>query len=219
VTAAGDRHLGLLVVRMGPTALDEEEFNAWYDFEHLPQRLALPGFLSGERYVCLQGAPKYVAIYDLADTEVITGRDYLAEAGQHFTPWSKRMLARVGSVWTRLDLEQIYPGTVQRHPDWHGAALYEFGEVDAASLVQCAEQINASEPLIQARAFTGVFNIDRPAALLMLEAPAWRLLPTWSGAELATRLGPIATTLRSFHLYTRYWRSDIVGTLIRPGHA
>ena len=88
----------------------------------------------------------------LADTDVITGRDYLAEAGQHFTPWSKRMLARVGSVWTRLDLEQIYPGSVQRRPDWQGVELYEFGAVDAASLVHCAEQINASEPLIQARA-------------------------------------------------------------------
>lgn len=218
MTEAGKRNLGLLVVRMGPTAPDEEEFNAWYDFEHLPQRLAIPGFVSGERYVCLQGSPKYVAIYDLADTGVITGREYLAEAGQHFTPWSKRMLARVGSVWTRLDLEQIYPGTLQRRPGWSGAALYEFGEVDAESLVRCAEQIDATEPLIQARAFTGVFNIDKPAALLMLEAPAWRLLPTWSGAQLSERLGPVAAALRSYHLYTKYWRSDIIGTLIRPEH-
>jgi len=200
---------------MGPTAQDEEEFNAWYDFEHLPQRLALPGFLTGERFVCLEGAPRYVAIYDLSDTDVITGRDYLAEAGQHFTPWSKRMLARVGSVWTRLDLEQIYPGTLPRRADWDGVALYEFGDVEGDALARCAEAINTAESFMQARAFTGVF-IDRPAGLLMIEAPAWPLLPRWSGAELAERLGPVAGSLRSYHLYTKYWRSDIVGTLIRP---
>ena len=30
----------------------EEEFNAWYDTEHLPQLVALPGFIRGRRYAC-----------------------------------------------------------------------------------------------------------------------------------------------------------------------
>jgi hypothetical protein len=218
MTGAEDKNLGLLVVRMGPTTQDEEEFNAWYDFEHIPQRMALPGFLSGERYVCLQGAPKYVAIYDLRDTGVITGREYLAEAGEHFTPWSKRMLARVGSVWSRLDLEQIYPGTLQRRAEWTGAALYQFGEVDPAALARLAEQLSAPDTLLQARAFTGI-SIDKPASLLMIEAPAWNLLPAWSGAELATVLGPLARALQSYHVYTKYWRSNIISTLIRPEHS
>ncbi len=208
-------NFGLLVVRMGPTAQDEEEFNAWYDFEHIPQRLALPGFLNGERYVCLQGAPKYVAIYDLRDTSVITGRDYLAEAGQHFTPWSKRMLARVGSLWTRLDLEQVYPGTLERRAGWTGSALYQFGDVDATALTLIAEKIASSGGPLQVRAFTGI-AVDRPAALLMLEAPAWNLLPAWSGTELAGVLGPLADALESYHVYTRYWRTDIVAKLIPP---
>ena len=29
----------------------EEEFNAWYNTEHLPELLALPGFLDAARYV------------------------------------------------------------------------------------------------------------------------------------------------------------------------
>jgi hypothetical protein len=215
MTSTDAGNFGLLVVRMGPTAQDEEEFNAWYDFEHIPQRLALPGFLNGERYVCLQGAPKYVAIYDLRDTAVITGRDYLAEAGHHFTPWSKRMLARVGSIWTRLDLEQIYPGTLERRPGWTGTALYQFGDVDGDALTRVAEQIASTGAFLQVRAFTGI-AVDRPAALLMIEAPAWNLLPTWSGTDLATVLGPLAGALESYHVYTRYWRTDIVATLIPP---
>jgi len=36
----------------------EEEFNAWYDSEHLPERLAIPGFRSARE-------GKYLATYEL----------------------------------------------------------------------------------------------------------------------------------------------------------
>jgi hypothetical protein len=36
----------------------EEEFNAWYNTEHLPELLALPGFLDAARYVATRGGPK-----------------------------------------------------------------------------------------------------------------------------------------------------------------
>ena len=35
----------------------EEEFNAWYNTEHLPELLTLPGFLDAARYVATRGAP------------------------------------------------------------------------------------------------------------------------------------------------------------------
>ena len=40
----------------------EEEFNAWYDSEHLPERLAIPGFRSARRWVC-NGT--YLGTYEL----------------------------------------------------------------------------------------------------------------------------------------------------------
>jgi len=52
---------GLLLVTMEPTAAMQEEFNDWYDQEHIPERIALPGFLSATRWVCLQGWPRYLA--------------------------------------------------------------------------------------------------------------------------------------------------------------
>ena len=46
------------------TALtDDDEFNAWYDSEHIPERAAVPGFLSACRYVCRSGFPRYLAEY------------------------------------------------------------------------------------------------------------------------------------------------------------
>ena len=57
---------GFLLVTMQPPPAFEEEFNAWYDTEHLPERLAVPGFETALRFVCISGHPRYLAMYDLA---------------------------------------------------------------------------------------------------------------------------------------------------------
>ena len=36
----------------------DEEFNAWYNTDHLPALLKLPGFLDAARYVAVKGGPK-----------------------------------------------------------------------------------------------------------------------------------------------------------------
>jgi hypothetical protein len=43
----------------------EEEFNAWYNTEHLGELLSLPGFLDAAHYVAEKGGPKYLAVYEL----------------------------------------------------------------------------------------------------------------------------------------------------------
>ena len=40
---------GLLLTLTEPPPAMEEEFNAWYDEEHLAERLAIPGFRSATR--------------------------------------------------------------------------------------------------------------------------------------------------------------------------
>ena len=44
-------HRGLLLTITEPPPAMEEEFNAWYDTEHLAERLAIPGFRSTRRWV------------------------------------------------------------------------------------------------------------------------------------------------------------------------
>jgi hypothetical protein len=70
---------GLLAAFMNPPAEDEVGFNAWYDEEHVPNRLAVPGFLSARRYKVLNDAdtgPRYLALYDLESIDVLKGADY-----------------------------------------------------------------------------------------------------------------------------------------------
>jgi hypothetical protein len=55
----------------------EGAFNEWYYREHIPERLAVPGFLRGRRFMALEGGPKYFACYDLADAGVPVSDAYL----------------------------------------------------------------------------------------------------------------------------------------------
>src|SRR5258706_884379 len=68
---------GLLVAFMNPPADDEAGFNAWYDEEHVPNRLAVAGFLNGRRYAAAQDdGPRYLALYDLESLDVLQGQAY-----------------------------------------------------------------------------------------------------------------------------------------------
>ena len=57
---------GFLLVLMQPPSTLEEEFNAWYDTEHIAERLAVPGFETALRYVCIDGAPRYAATHSIS---------------------------------------------------------------------------------------------------------------------------------------------------------
>jgi hypothetical protein len=68
----------------------EEEFNVWYDTEHLPQVVALPGFIRGRRYACDGAMPKYLAWYDTADETVEPG-PHLKQFIANSSPWWRRI--------------------------------------------------------------------------------------------------------------------------------
>jgi len=59
---AKTRGTGLLMVWTDIDSEFEADFNRWYDEEHIPRLLQVPGFLSAGRYVAVKGAPKYLAM-------------------------------------------------------------------------------------------------------------------------------------------------------------
>src|SRR5450631_879524 len=88
---------GLLAAFMNPPLDDEAGFNAWYDEEHVPLRLALPGFLGGWRYKAVPGeadGPRYLALYDLESVDVLQQPDYLRLADVR-SERERNMLARI----------------------------------------------------------------------------------------------------------------------------
>ncbi|KAF9478928.1 hypothetical protein BDN70DRAFT_879315 [Pholiota conissans] len=69
---------GLLFVygELGPD-VTEEEFNDWYDNEHAPARLTVPGFTNAIRYKATDGvAPSWLSIYDLTTSAIVNDKPY-----------------------------------------------------------------------------------------------------------------------------------------------
>jgi hypothetical protein len=66
------------------------DFNHWHAHEHMPERLAIPGFLRGSRWVADHGEG-YFILYEAQSEEAITGRAYL-ERLNNPTPWSRAMM-------------------------------------------------------------------------------------------------------------------------------
>ena len=101
---------GIFLVYTDIDSKHEEEFNAWYNTEHLPDLLGLPGFLDGARYVAEKGGPGHLAVYEFTSAGA-TERG-LPEISCNPTPWSRRMSPSViGKNMTRILGEQIFPAS------------------------------------------------------------------------------------------------------------
>ena len=67
------------------------EWEDWHSREHMPERLAIPGFLRGTRWVAESGEPSYFILYETSDLATITSGPYL-ERLNNPTPWSRKMM-------------------------------------------------------------------------------------------------------------------------------
>lgn len=67
----------------------EDEFNIWYDTQHLPDAVNCPGFLAGARYRSSdQDEPQYLAAYILEDEGAVNTPECRAISGfWHLTPY------------------------------------------------------------------------------------------------------------------------------------
>ena len=95
---------GLITVRLHTAAQYDDEFNDWYNLEHVPQVTALPGFVRTRRYFCGSADIRYLAWYETADENV--------ESGAHFksivsdpTPWSQRLRKLYGNNRERMNFK------------------------------------------------------------------------------------------------------------------
>jgi hypothetical protein len=55
-----------------------DQFYQWHDKEHMPERLAIPGFLRGRRYGRRGHSPEYLTIYEAGDLGIVVSPAYLA---------------------------------------------------------------------------------------------------------------------------------------------
>ncbi|MGH2586817.1 MAG: hypothetical protein ACRDJE_18015 [Dehalococcoidia bacterium] len=82
----------------------EEEFNRWYDEEHLPNLLQVLGYLSARRYAAVDGSPPYMAFYEIDSIDAYRGEAHERAVN---TPWTARLQPhRTGQL---AFYEQVFP--------------------------------------------------------------------------------------------------------------
>jgi hypothetical protein len=100
---------GLLLAMLEPRQEMEEEFNEWYDQEHIPERKAIPGIITAQRFIAHGGSPKYLALYDLERLEVLESEAYKRVGPANYSPWTRR-INRKARIFIRQIWHQMSPG-------------------------------------------------------------------------------------------------------------
>ena len=122
---------GLLMVWADVPADKEDEFNRWYNEEHLAERLSIPGFLSGARYEAVKGGPKHLASYELESPAVLESAAYMRVQAAP-TPWTKRCGPQaIATNYIRNVYTLIHPKTVTAEVARSGPApALQIGRMD-----------------------------------------------------------------------------------------
>ena len=98
---------GLLMVWVDVPQEHEEDFNRWYNEEHLPELTAIPGVLNAARYEAVKSGPKHLACYELETPAIV---DSPAWTNRTQSEWAQRVGPRViGSNMINNVYEMVHP--------------------------------------------------------------------------------------------------------------
>ena len=121
-------HVGntVLVVTMEVDEAHEAEFNEWYNEQHLPERMAIPGYVSARRFKLEDGnnALKYLCIWEMVDGSPLQSEMY-KDQNAHPTELYLRVNKAI-NLRTRGLYHQVYPepGTsFEDRSGFHGERL------------------------------------------------------------------------------------------------
>lgn len=124
-------------------------FHEWYETDHIPARMALPGFTGARRFRALSGEPEYLAIYAL-DSLAALETDGYRELKRTPSRLTEDMLGKVAG-FTRFTCEQVS----------------DVGDGDGAFLSVVAFAV----PEEQTAEFDTWYETEH--APMLLEAPGW----------------------------------------------
>lgn len=83
----------LLALWNDVTPAREDEYNDWHAYEHVPERLTMPGFVWAQRWRAVEPegpGPRYLTLYGLTSLDALETPEYKHLLANP-TPWSQRM--------------------------------------------------------------------------------------------------------------------------------
>jgi hypothetical protein len=218
---------GVLANWGGVLAEAEEDFNAWHSLEHMPERLAVPGFRRGRRCIGVAGVPperRYLMMYEAEAAEVFVSAPYLARLNDP-TPWTRRILStyvapsrtvcRVlhsigrgtgGFVGTlQVATTDLQPARRFAAGGWHAAIMAMPGVTGAHALA--GEPSLGQQPTAEKRFRESRGDPDRTVAFALLVEgldEAGTAAALRAARDAVAPLGPVTADLyRTQHVLTR----------------
>ena len=181
--------LGLLMAAFDISGCPEEEFNDWYDTEHVPDREKVPGFLTLTRWVAVDNPKVALAIYDLQSIDVLQSAQYLPIGYRNPSPWTRRLMPMCQRV-LRFVGEQITPGNVISPRDAGGLLFMGFNlepgaEEDYAHWMdeEHLPSLSKVPGVISARRFIGTEGTLKYIAVYHMTSPEVCASPEWLKAR------------------------------------
>jgi hypothetical protein len=149
---------GMLITIMDADPAEEEDFNRWYDREHIIERTAIAGFLESRRYVAVDASPRYVNFYTTENLAALASAAYRAKLDKP-TPWTAHHSPRFRN-YTRV-VARVTGSTGQ-------------GRGGALALARIRPPAGAQDALRSAilAQFAAVVGVDRVISAHLFEADA-----------------------------------------------
>jgi len=138
-----DRPAAVLAFFHDIVAGREAEFEEWFQHEHLPERIAMPGFVIGRRYEAVSVDRGYFHFYVVRSVEDLKSDAYVARVNEP-TPLTRTVMSEITKNVFRTVCRRVY----QRGAMHGGAAV----TVRLASRSVKAKLRTAIEELIRDRA-------------------------------------------------------------------
>ena len=149
---------GVLAIFNDCRAGREAEFEAWFQGEHLLERLAVPGFMFGRRHQAISGSSGYFNFYLVESPDVLTSNHYL-ERLDNPTPMTRKVMSEIF-----INMNRTVCRRTLRRGAFHGAFVVTVRFLndgpDAATLATLVED------LVQDRAIAAceIWDAVDPAA-------------------------------------------------------
>ena len=104
---AAKKGTGLLMVWCDVLEEQEDEFNRWYNSEHIAEILNVPGVIDAARYEAVVNGPKHLACYELESPAAVLGDGFTKRTK---SKWSETMgPTLIGTNFFNPLYEMIYP--------------------------------------------------------------------------------------------------------------
>ena len=89
--------LGVVAIWHDLVPAARDDFYEWHNREHMPERVGIPGFRRGRRYVAISGTPEFFNLYEADSLETLSGQDYRNRLDAP-TAWTQRVVPSFRNV-------------------------------------------------------------------------------------------------------------------------